>query len=633
MPARSPSTRSREPRDRDDLIAATPARAVGKETRDGYLTNPSSPASLSRTRMGSARQPWAEAEVTAALGLSTDHESAPAPALDAMAAATPAEVQLARSLVQLGLAPLQILQTTLLDAYHRAVSALDAPAVCELALQIVSGVSQVEHARDQIGPGQELEPLRAELDTHWQAAVSQLAVQVSPQVLGGALVAASPEPPGRAQVVHLGAELIAREASRVLELLEAAERIRAYAAGAWSEGAALTLGAGEGGAALIGGAAGGAVGNVGARLTGDLYDQLFSGKEGFDRFSTYAQDFAVGGLFGAALAPLGLHAAKHLPTSSRTMAQTYAVHHPHMIPMLEAARAAGAGAAFRVRMTVREWLDVLRTGPGGPGSMGDPQPACSSAGAAPVLSTEPSDLASLPQDTELWITARPTADLGAPMARLDEDLPWFEVESVRVGLGGRRAQSLLDDYGEDASFIDDPGDCRHDSDLDSSGHDVEDIGTATPGAYGSLGERIRSVRAQSVDPDLADEYGLSVLSDSRLGITRNPRHHLLPQEKIQFFQENGFPGNDIDAFCVEVTVTEHEILHGGDQSLAKKYWRKREWNTALMLDLDGQLTLLQARRGADARLSRAVVLETMEALRVEFEIAERRIVPYRGDNE
>jgi hypothetical protein len=204
MPALSSTTCSQEPRDRDDLIAVAPARAVGKETRSGDPTTLSPLSPFSRTRFGSAREPWAEAEVTDALGLATDQEMASAaPVLDAMGTAPPAEVQLARSLAQLGLAHLQILQTTLLDAYHRAVAALDVPAVRQLALQLVSGVSQVEHARDQIGPGEELEPLRAELDAAWQAAVSQLAVQVSPQVLGGALVAASPEPPPRAHVVHL----------------------------------------------------------------------------------------------------------------------------------------------------------------------------------------------------------------------------------------------------------------------------------------------------------------------------------------------------------------------------------------------------------------------------------------------
>lgn len=827
-----------------------------------------------------------------AMGLSSDERepSAPSPAVDAMAAASPAEVQLAHSLVQLGRAHLQVLQTMLLGAYHRAVSALDAPAVRDLALQLVNGLAQVEHARDQIGPGEDLEPLRAELDTAWQATVSLLVVHVSPQFLGGVPVAANTEPPPLAHVVHLGAELVAREASRVLELLEAAERIRSFvmpeesatsqpaqpgdqllavaelerftsrpidamflaallrrtgvwselaqvrgadgrpaaqvlgateaqaaetgatvelgpkwdaqlaadslsygltdwavtdedatrvmemlqaaspqgrgalikqlhrmgllerlaenvgwyflqeigetlndpdaeallaphwegkggipsshqllmqqvdqnlqeggaldtlqaglwyaldagldmlsfggkasidraheardaglisedafwastnkavartvaigtaatlsggAAGAWSEGAALALGAGEGGAAIVNGAVGGAVGNVGARFTGDIYDQALNGKQGFDSFATYAQDFASGGLLGAALSPVGLHGAKHLPASARTMAQTYAVRHPHLIPMLEAARTAGIGTTFRLRMTVRDWLDVLRTGAGGPGSMGGfggMQPSfASGAGASASL---PPDLRALPPDVELWIVARPTVDLDAPMARLDENAPWFEVESVGVGRGGRREASLWDDYGQDASYIDEPSDYRQDVEPDAASCASDDIGIAEPEAEGQFGERIRHVRDQAVDPELAGEHGISVLGANRLGITRNPRHHLLPQEEVAFFQENGFPGRAIDDYCVELSTAEHEVLHGGNQTLARLHWKQREWSTALMKELRSELSLLQVKEGPRARLSSDEVLRTVEKLRVEFEIDDRPLVSY-----
>ena len=869
MPTLLPPARSKGAYDSGDSAAVVHARAAGKETRVG------------QPRSGD-------------LGFSSDHVAAKSESfgLDAMAVASPAEMQLARSLVQLGLAHLQILQTTLLEAYHRAVSALDSPAVRDLALQLVSGLSQVEHACSQIGPGEDLEPLRTELDNAWQSAVSRLAVQLSPQILGGALVAASAEPPPRAHVVHRGAELVAREASKVLELLEAAERIRAYVmpeesassqpaqpgdqllavaelarfasrpidalflaallrrtgvwlelaqargsdgrtaaqvlgqvdtqaaetgatvdlgpkwnaqgaadalsyglndwavtdedatcvvemlqgaspqgrgalikqlhrmgllerladnvgwhylqqlgealndaeaeallaphyegkggvpssheffmqqtdrnleqgsaldtfqaglwytldagldmlsfggkasidraheardaglisedgflseankamartaavgtaaaltggvAGAWSEGAALALGAGEGGAALVGGALGGAVGNVGARFTGDVYDQLLNGKPGFDSFATYGQDFASGGLFGAALAPVGLHGARHLPASARTMAQTYAAHHPHMIPMLEAARAAGAGAAFRVRMTVREWLDVLR--PGDPGSMdgfAGLQPAI--AGSL-VDSAHPLDLGSLPPDAELEISAHPIADLDAPMARLDDEIPWFEVDSVQVRRGSRRSEDFLDDYGKDASYADDPADYRHDGDTDAASQDPGYIGGTAPEVRGDLGDGIRHVGEQSIEPELAGEHGVSVLSDIRLGITRKPRHHLLPQKELRFFQENGFPGRDIDGYCIEVTTLEHEILHGGNQGLAEKHWQEGEWSTALMKELRRREANLHSKQGPEARLSRATVLKTMERLREEFRIHNRRIVPYRGSDE
>ena len=911
MPLLSPSRRSEEQRFSNEPVAKESARAMGKETRvgDSDAQRPGERSPL--TAGASSPTLWAGGEVMQALGLAAQHEQSAISAdavdtEDASAAPSPAEIQITRALVQLGLTHLQILQTTLLEAYQRAVAAMDAPGAHDLALQIVSVLAQVEQACDTVEAWPELAPLRAELKSAWLQAVSELAMQMSPQFLGGTLVAAAPEPPARAHVVHLGAALVAREASRVLALLEAAERITSYvmpaeghasepaqpgdqllalaelerfasrpidalflvamlkrtgvwpelaparggdgrtaaqvlghvqaqaaetgatvelgakwnaqeatdalsysltdwavtdeeaarvvemleaaspqgraalikqlhrqgllerltanvgwhslqqigetlndpeaeallaphyegkggvpsshellmaqvdrnleeggaldtiqaglwylldasldtlslggkasidraheardaglisedaywaeanqamlraaavgtaaaltggAAGAGAEGAALALGAGEGGAALIGAAAGGAVGNVGARFTGDLYDQSFNGKESFDSFAIYAQDFASGGLFGAALAPVGLHGAKHLPASARTMAQTYAVHHPHLIPMLEAARAAGVGAAFRVRMTVREWLDLSGSGPGGSGgfggagSFGGLQPAFAgavdagatgSAQGGPALAPE---LHALPPEAELWITARPTGDLDAPMARLDEEVPWFEVDSIEVGRGGRRAESLMDDYGPEASYVDDPSDYRHDGKLELIGHDIENIGIAEPDSHGGFGARVRHVRAQSAEPELAGEHGVSVLSDSRLGITRNPRHHLLPQEDIDFFQRNGFPGRDIDQYCIEVTSTEHELLHGGNQTLARKHWQEHEWSTVLMTDLEGLEAAVKAKGGSDARLSRSDVLRTVERLRVRFDIQDNEIIPYRGDHD
>lgn len=663
MPSTLP-TRAKAPRDLGDSVDIAGVRAVGKETR----TATPEPQSIPRSSAPSIEAP---------LG-------------DAMAPASPAEIHLARSMTQLGLAHLQILQTTLLDAYQHAVATMDAAAARELASQVVHGLLQVEEARDQIGPGEELVPLRSQLDTAWRSTVSHLTVQMSPQVLGGTAVAESVVPPPLAHVVYVGVELVASEASRVLELLEAAARIAAYVipegaetsqpaqpndallavaelqrfasrpidalflvallrrtgawlelahargsdgrtaaevlgatetqanetgatvelgpewnaktaadalsygfvdwavtdadglrvvemlqaapppgrgalikqlhrmgllerlaanvgwlpfqqiaetlndpeaeallaphwegkggtpsshqllmqqvdrnldeggalntlqaglwylldagldqfsfgakpaidraheacdaglisedgfwaeadkamakaalvaaaaaatgglAGSWTEGAAFGLGAGEGGAAILGGAFGGAVGNVGAHLSGDLYDQLLNDKHGFDGFASYAQDFAAGGITGAVMAPISLHAAKHLPASARTLAQTYAARHPHLISILESARAAGVGSAFRIRTTVREWLEVLRTGAGGPGAMGGlagPQLAFSTVYPLP-------DIQALPPDARICVTARPTVDLDAPMARLgDDDAPWLEVEAVEA---------------------------------------------------------------------------------------------------------------------------------------------------------------------------------------------------------
>jgi hypothetical protein len=376
------------------------------------------------------------------------------------------------------------------------------------------------------------------------------------------------------------------------------------AAGAWSEGAGLALGAGEGGSAVLGAALGGAAGNVGGQLAGDAFDQAFSGKQGFDSFSSYAQTFASGGVVGAAMAPVGLAAARYLPAGMRTMAQQLAARHPEMIRVLEAARAAGMGTAFRVRMTVREWLTVTGGGGGGPFSSGGLQPVFAMAGEAPNLSA-------LPPDAELWITARPKVDLNALSERFGDDSdPPFDVDSVEPVRGRRRSGhdrsgSLFDDPGPQASYADDPYEHRSDVELEP-----------------------RATEADTESSMVLAEHGTSVLSGNRLGITRPPLHHLLPQEEISFFQKRGFPGRAIDAYCVELTELEHQLLHGGNQTLAKAYWESHEWSSRLMRQLREQEKILVAQRGPAARLTRSMVLDVMDRLRADFNISSLLIVSY-----
>jgi hypothetical protein len=128
---------------------------------------------------------------------------------------------------------------------------------------------------------------------------------------------------------------------------------------------------------------------------------------------------------------------------------------------------------------------------------------------------------------------------------------------------------------------------------------------------------------REMDPRMASENGVGVLHSARLGIQRPPFHHLLPQEKLGFFQARGFPGREIDNFCVRLTELQHEIVHGGNQSLARRHWPEHEWNTAVMKALEEQ----EAELGR--RLRRNEILRTVEKLRVEFKIANRPIVRYR----
>ena len=382
-------------------------------------------------------------------------------------------------------------------------------------------------------------------------------------------------------------------------------------AGAWTEGAALTLGAGEGGSAILSSAMGGAVGNAGGQLAGDTFDQAFSGKQGFDSVGSYAQTFAQGGLLGATMAPAGLAAARYLPATTRTIAQDIAARHPEMVSVLEAAKAAGAGAAFRARLTVREWLDITRGGGGGPGGMftGGLQPVfATAAGISP-------DLSALPPDAELWITARPKVELNALASRLgDSSGPYFELDAIdaepRAGREARpRSGSLFDDHGANANYADDPFELREELDLEP-----------------------RFPQADAELSHVLAENGTSTLSGSRLGIGRLPRHHLLPQAKtrLSYFQERGFPGRDIDNFCIEIPTLDHEIAHGGNQKLARSHWQQQEWNTRLFDTLDREEQALKIATGdGEAKLSRERILYIMEKQRKDFGLDIYPLVKYR----
>jgi len=157
----------------------------------------------------------------------------------------------------------------------------------------------------------------------------------------------------------------------------------------------------------------------------------------------------------------------------------------------------------------------------------------------------------------------------------------------RAGRAEPSHGSLFDDYGDGATYADDVSDWHG---LDASGvHQAEDaienIGLAEPEAGGRLGRRVRHVDDRAMPDQLARERGIGPLSDVRLGITRNPRHHILPQEEAEFFQARGFPGREIDDFTIEIPTPLHEELHGVNQALARKHWPEREWNTKLMKTL------------------------------------------------
>jgi hypothetical protein len=187
--------------------------------------------------------------------------------------------------------------------------------------------------------------------------------------------------------------------------------------------------------------------------------------------------------------------------------------------------------------------------------------------------------------------------------------------------------SLFDAYGDESAYGDDASDWRAGDDLGHMEHNepsTELIGVAEPGKSGKLSNRrVRHV-AQEKPPAAMEEHGTGVLGKSRLEIARRPRHHLLPQEEIDFFRLRGFPGREIDNFCIELDRVDHEMLHGGNQSLARRHWQEHEWSTALM----ERLREAELQRGR--MLLRDEVLEIVEIQRITFGISDRRIIHYAG---
>ena len=66
------------------------------------------------------------------------------------------------------------------------------------------------------------------------------------------------------------------------------------------------------------------------------------------------------------------------------------------------------------------------------------------------------------------------------------------------------------------------------------------------------------------------------------GMTDPPRHHVLPREFHEWFEQRGFTGEmSIDQFCVRMERASHEAIHGGGDWRLGRTW-PGEWNRMLM---------------------------------------------------
>ncbi|NBD12439.1 DUF2380 domain-containing protein, partial [Corallococcus silvisoli] len=94
--------------------------------------------------------------------------------------------------------------------------------------------------------------------------------------------------------------------------------------------------------------------------------------------------------------------------------------------------------------------------------------------------------------------------------------------------------------------------------------------------------------------DSPEVRGMQVTGRTGAGMSDAPKHHVLPQEHREWFEQRGFKGDmDIDQFCVRLEQAHHEAIHGGGNWKLGRTW-PGEWNRLIM----------QALRDAEVRAGR-----------------------------
>ncbi len=366
-------------------------------------------------------------------------------------------------------------------------------------------------------------------------------------------------------------------------------------AGAYAGGAALGAGLGEGAAMIADGAAAGALGSVGGQLAGDVFDQARGDKQGFDALSSYGRTFASGGLFGTALAPLGLAAGRYLPAGMRTIAQQAAAAHPEWTQVLEAARNVGIGTTTTIRLTVRELLESVRNG-------GPPGFRFAYAVSGAII---PPGVAHADPSASVVLTARPLTNLNAPANafRWGDDL--VDVERV----------SLADQVREHFADAGEMGEAPHTTNDDGS--------LAGEGSrLGEDGPEVAAVGARRTRRDagmVAQEGGQ--ITD---------QHHVFPQEQRGWFRDRGI---DIDDFCVRIPEVEHRAQHGGGSwRLARKVAStvpEAEWNAAIMSRINEAQAQKKLLSGPSAELTRDEIIRVARSVMARRGLGKLLFMRYR----
>nr|BDT38456.1 DUF2380 domain-containing protein [Myxococcus sp. MH1] len=82
--------------------------------------------------------------------------------------------------------------------------------------------------------------------------------------------------------------------------------------------------------------------------------------------------------------------------------------------------------------------------------------------------------------------------------------------------------------------------------------------------------------------DSPEVRGMRVTGRAGAGMSEAPKHHVMPKEHREWFEQRGFKGDmDIDQFCVRLERSHHEAIHGGGNWKLGRLW-PGEWNRLVM---------------------------------------------------
>ncbi|MFE8602637.1 DUF2380 domain-containing protein [Archangium violaceum] len=96
-------------------------------------------------------------------------------------------------------------------------------------------------------------------------------------------------------------------------------------------------------------------------------------------------------------------------------------------------------------------------------------------------------------------------------------------------------------------------------------------------AHGELPRGVREALGEG--PEVR---AMRVTDRAGAGMSRRPRHHVMPEEFREWFEKRGFTGEmDIDQFCVKLEQAHHQAIHGGGNWKLGRTW-PGEWNRMIM---------------------------------------------------